>query len=148
MNKQAGQPLHPDFCGLQPQDGKVYVGVVTRVPRFWVLRCFICFCVLAAGGAAKIKPCSSLTKVVHGEVMCGNFSAYTGGRYPNILSQLMRQGIPASSTPRVRQLVRVPKSASSSASVIARRLGGCMPRGPCCNSPGELPGGNISCAQR
>ncbi|CAN0550029.1 unnamed protein product, partial [Ectocarpus sp. 12 AP-2014] len=29
------------------------------------------------------------------------------------------------------QLVRVPKAGSSEASVIARRLGGCVPRGPC-----------------
>ena len=35
------------------------------------------------------------------------------------------------------QLVRVPKAASSAASEIARRLGGCTPRGPCCRFPGS-----------
>eukprot|EP00903_Cladosiphon_okamuranus_P008206 g7901.t1 len=35
------------------------------------------------------------------------------------------------------QLVRVPKAGSSEASVIARRLGGCVPRGPCCRFPGD-----------
>eukprot|EP00752_Nemacystus_decipiens_P005402 g4898.t1 len=38
------------------------------------------------------------------------------------------------------QLIRVPKAGSSEASVIARRLGGCMPRGPCCRFPGDPPG--------
>eukprot|EP00903_Cladosiphon_okamuranus_P018398 g16922.t1 len=38
------------------------------------------------------------------------------------------------------QLVRVPKAGSSEASVIARRLGGCVPRGPCCKFPGDPPG--------
>ncbi|CAN0357361.1 unnamed protein product [Ectocarpus sp. 6 AP-2014] len=38
------------------------------------------------------------------------------------------------------QLVRVPKAGSSEASVIARRLGGCVPRGPCCMMPGHPPG--------
>ncbi|CAM9422857.1 unnamed protein product [Ectocarpus fasciculatus] len=38
------------------------------------------------------------------------------------------------------QLVRVPKAGSSEASVIARRLGGCVPRGPCCRFPGNPPG--------
>ncbi|CBJ33650.1 hypothetical protein Esi_0537_0001 [Ectocarpus siliculosus] len=35
---------------------------------------------------------------------------------------------------------RVPKAGSSEASVIARRLGGCVPRGPCCAFPGDPPG--------
>ncbi|CAM9359759.1 unnamed protein product [Ectocarpus fasciculatus] len=38
------------------------------------------------------------------------------------------------------QLIRVPKAGSSEASVIARRLGGCVPRGPCCRFPGDPPG--------
>lgn len=38
------------------------------------------------------------------------------------------------------QLVRVPKAGSSEISLIARRLGGCTPRGPCCNWPGDPPG--------
>lgn len=38
-----------------------------------------------------------------------------------------------------RQLLRVPKAGSSGASVIARRLGGCMPPGPCCRFPGDPP---------
>ncbi|CAM9476606.1 unnamed protein product, partial [Hapterophycus canaliculatus] len=37
-------------------------------------------------------------------------------------------------------LIRVPKAGSSEASLIARRLGGCTPRGPCCRYPGDPPG--------
>lgn len=43
------------------------------------------------------------------------------------------------------QLVRIPKAGSSEASVIARHLGGCKPRGPCCSFPGDPPG---SCPAR
>ncbi|CAN0481507.1 unnamed protein product, partial [Laminaria digitata] len=43
------------------------------------------------------------------------------------------------------QLVRVPKAGSSEASVLARLLGGCKPRGPCCRFPGDPPG---SCPAR
>ncbi|CAN0194624.1 unnamed protein product [Pylaiella littoralis] len=56
-----------------------------------------------------------------------------------------RNGRPATSeeetwTLEGLQLVRVPKAGSSEISLIARRLGGCTPRGPCCNWPGDPPG--------
>eukprot|EP00904_Undaria_pinnatifida_P002324 jgi/Undpi1/12092/HiC_scaffold_4.g01790.m1 len=38
------------------------------------------------------------------------------------------------------QIVRVPKAGSGEASVIARLLGGCMPRGPCCAVRYNMPG--------
>jgi hypothetical protein len=37
-------------------------------------------------------------------------------------------------------LIRVPKASSSSVSMLARRLAGCNPPGPCCRWPGEPPG--------
>ncbi|CAB1109616.1 unnamed protein product [Ectocarpus sp. CCAP 1310/34] len=40
----------------------------------------------------------------------------------------------------LRMLMLVPKAGSSEASVVARRLGGCVPRGPCCMMPGHPPG--------
>ncbi|CAM9825520.1 unnamed protein product [Ascophyllum nodosum] len=43
------------------------------------------------------------------------------------------------------QLVRVPKAGSSEASMVARRLAGCNPKGPCCKFPGDPPG---SCPER
>jgi hypothetical protein len=42
-------------------------------------------------------------------------------------------------------LVRVPKAGSTSLSVIARRMVGCNPPGPCCKFPGDPPG---SCPHR
>jgi len=39
-------------------------------------------------------------------------------------------------TPRTH-LIRVPKASSSSLSVIARRMTGCLPWGPCCKYPGR-----------
>jgi hypothetical protein len=38
------------------------------------------------------------------------------------------------------QLLRVPKAGSTSMSVLARRLAGCNPPGPCCAYPGTPPG--------
>ena len=43
------------------------------------------------------------------------------------------------------QLLRVPKAGSTSMSVLARRLAGCNPPGPCCKYPGTPPG---SCPSR
>jgi len=40
----------------------------------------------------------------------------------------------------VAHLIRVPKASSSSLSIIARRLVGCSPPGPCCKYPGDPPG--------
>lgn len=37
-------------------------------------------------------------------------------------------------------LIRVPKASSTSLSVVARRLVGCEPPGPCCKYPGDPPG--------
>jgi hypothetical protein len=42
-------------------------------------------------------------------------------------------------------LLRIPKASSSSLSVVARRLVGCNPPGPCCKYPGSPPG---SCPSR
>lgn len=43
------------------------------------------------------------------------------------------------------QLIRIPKASSTSLSVVARRLMGCSPPGPCCKYPGDPPG---SCPHR
>ncbi|CAM9825383.1 unnamed protein product [Ascophyllum nodosum] len=49
------------------------------------------------------------------------------------------------------QLVRIPKAASTEASVVARRLAGCNPRGPCCKYPGSprgsCPAHDLYCPQ-
>jgi hypothetical protein len=46
-----------------------------------------------------------------------------------------------STTPYKRvHLIRVPKASSTSLSVVARRLVGCQPPGPCCQYPGDPPG--------
>lgn len=37
-------------------------------------------------------------------------------------------------------LIRIPKASSSSLSMVARRLAGCNPPGPCCRWPGDPPG--------
>ena len=38
---------------------------------------------------------------------------------------------------RSMQLIRVPKASSTSLSVVARRMVGCSPPGPCCRFPGD-----------
>jgi hypothetical protein len=37
-------------------------------------------------------------------------------------------------------LLRIPKASSTSMSIVARRIAGCYPRGPCCKYPGDPPG--------
>lgn len=46
---------------------------------------------------------------------------------------------------QIIHLLRIPKAASSSLSIVARRGVGCVPRGPCCIYPGNPPG---SCPSR
>ena len=41
---------------------------------------------------------------------------------------------------RKLHLVRIPKASSTSMSIVARRMVGCTPRGPCCKYPGDPPG--------
>jgi hypothetical protein len=38
------------------------------------------------------------------------------------------------------QIIRIPKASSTALSIVARRMVGCLPPGPCCKFPGEPPG--------
>ena len=61
------------------------------------------------------------------------------------LAKSLRSPSEQNHTIRHLNLIRVPKAGSTSLSVVARRMAGCDPPGPCCKYPGDPPG---SCPER
>jgi len=77
------------------------------------------------------------------------YKACEGASYSDELFDLLAQlraqkaasnNVTGDGTLQVAHLIRVPKASSSSLSIVARRLVGCSPPGPCCKYPGDPPG--------
>lgn len=89
------------------------------------------FCGALLGNKEDIEDMFALAQHVHSMGTKNNTAEMASLVYPDPL--------------RSMQLIRVPKASSTSLSVVARRMVGCSPPGPCCKFPGDPPG---SCPRR